>query len=259
MYAPSTRSTPPAIACINLITRPPMRLANPLRLAALAGALLLALAASAQRVNNSSSSPQNATPRYTVVIDAAHGGVNLGARLSPTLNEKSVTLALAQHLRDQFATHGISVIMTRTGDTNPSMAARAGIANHAHAAACLILHATDTGIGVHLFTSSLSPAPSSAAPAWDTAQSAYIDQSIRLSSDIDAAFEHSRIPIVVGRTFLQPLDNLTCPAVAIELAPKPSAGLTSAKSVSDPGYQASVLNAIVAGILQWRQDWSRQP
>ena len=236
-----------------------MPLANPLRFAALAGALLLALAAPAQRVNNSSSLPQNAASNFTVVIDAAHGGSNLGAKLSTTLDEKSVTLALAEHLRAQLAAHGISVIMTRTSDTDPSIAARAGIANHAHAAACLILHATDTGIGVHLFTSSLSPAPPSAAPVWDTAQSAYIDQSVRLSSDIDAAFEHSRIPIVAGRTFLQPLDNLTCPAVAIELAPKPSSGLTSAKSVSDPSYQSTVLNALVAGILQWRQDWSRQP
>ncbi len=32
---------------------------------------------------------------------------------------------------------------------------RAGIANHASASACLILHATATGTGVHLFTSSL--------------------------------------------------------------------------------------------------------
>lgn len=236
-----------------------MRLANALRLTALAAGLLFTLAATAQHVNNSRFPPQNTTSGFTIVLDAAHGGSNLGAKLSPTLDEKSVTLALARHLRSLLASRGIPVVMTRNSDTNVPMDTRAGIANHAHAAACLILHATDTGVGVHLFTSSLSPAPPTPAPAWDTAQSAYIHQSIRLSSDVDAAFEHTHIPTVVGRTFLQPLDNLTCPALAIELAPKPASGLSGAKSVNNPGYQSAVLKAIVAGILQWRRDWSRQP
>lgn len=149
--------------------------------------------------------------------------------------------------------------MTRTTDTSIPMAIRAGIANHAHAAACIILHATATGTGIHLFTSSLASAPPAPAPAWDTAQSAYIPQSVRLSSDIDAAFDQTHIPTVVGRTFLQPLDNLTCPAIAIELAPTLPSGLASTKSVDDPAYQSAVLNAILAGILQWQQDWSRTP
>ncbi len=229
------------------------------RLAAVCTCLVFAAAAPAQRVNISSRTPQSGAAKFTVVIDAAHGGSDLGAQLSPTLNEKSVNLNLALHLRALLAAHGIAAILTRTSDVNIPMATRAGIANHAHAAACVILHATATGVGVHLFTSSLAPAPPSQAPAWDTAQSAYIHQSIRLSSDVDAAFDHTSIPTVVGQTFLQPLDNLTCPAIAIELAPKPSIGLASAKSVDNPAYQSAVLNAIVAGILQWQQDWSRQP
>ncbi|MGC8549249.1 MAG: N-acetylmuramoyl-L-alanine amidase family protein [Acidobacteriaceae bacterium] len=237
--------------------RPRISLAPISCLAALCTCLVFAAAAPAQHVNISSRPPQSTN--FTVVVDAAHGGSDLGAQLSPTLNEKSVTLTLALRLRSLLAAHGIATVITRTGDTNIPMATRAGIANHAHAAACVLLHATATGVGIHLFTSSLAPGPPTAAPAWDTAQSAYIHQSIRLSSDIDAAFDHTRIPTVVGRTFLQPLDNLTCPAIAIELAPKPSSGMASAKSVDDPAYQAAVLNAILAGILQWQQDWSRHP
>jgi N-acetylmuramoyl-L-alanine amidase len=229
------------------------------RLATLCFCLVFAVAAPAQRVNISSRPPQTSAADFTVVIDPAHGGSDLGAQLSPTLNEKSVTLTLALHLRSLLAAHSIATVITRTGDTNIPMATRAGIANHAHAAACIILHATATGVGIHLFTSSLAPAPSTPAPAWDTAQSAYINQSVRLSSDIDAGFDHTSIPTVVGRTFLQPLDNLSCPAIAIELAPKPSSGLASAKSVDDPAYQSAVLSAILAGILQWQQDWSRHP
>ncbi len=240
------------------------RFARLLHSATLFCCLFFALASAAQRVINSHSPPQpayslNPSSRFTVVLDAAHGGSDLGAKLSPTLDEKSVTLALARRLRTLLLTHGIATVMPRTADTNVPMATRAGIANHAHAAACIILHATATGVGIHLFTSSLAPAPPTAAPAWDTAQAAYVNQSIRLSSDVDAAFEHTSVPVVVGRTYLRPLDNLTCPAIAIELAPKPSSDLVRAKSVDNPAYQSTVLNAIVAGILQWQQDWSRQP
>jgi N-acetylmuramoyl-L-alanine amidase len=235
-----------------------MRLADLFHRAALAACLLFAVAASAQRVNSSPSAPQTAPSNFVVVLDAAHGGSDLGAKLSPALDEKSVTLALALHLRSLLAAHGVAVVMTRTNDTTLPAAIRAGIANHAHAAACILLHATATGVGVHLFTSSLAPAPATPAPNWQTAQSAYVNQSIRLSSDLDTAIERTYTPIVVGRTFLKPLDNLTCPAVAIELAPEPSRGFARAKSVDDPAYQSAILNAIVAGILQWQQDWSRQ-
>lgn len=225
--------------------------------------LLFTLNAPAQRVNNSNAAPHRPSSgpnnHFIVVIDAAHGGSDLGARLSPTLDEKSITLALAINLRSMLAAHGISTVMTRTNDTDPSMATRAGIANHAHASACLILHATATGVGIHLFTSSLTQTKPGPIIHWSTAQSAYINQSVRLSSDVDAAFEHTSIPVIIGRTFLQPLDNLTCPAITIELAPQPSRGLSSAKSVDNPTYQSTVLKALVAGILQWRQDWSRQP
>lgn len=224
--------------------------------------LCFAFAASAQRAY---ASPQNASssisssPGFTIVIDAAHGGSDTGAKLSPKLDEKTVTLTMADHLRALLAAHGVSVVMTRTNDTNISMDTRAEIANHAHAAACLILHATASGTGVHLFTSSLSPAPPTAAPAWTSAQAGYVRQSIRLSSDIDAALTHTTIPVIVGRTFLQPLDHLTCPAVAIELAPDPDGSLPGGESVNHSSYQSTVLNAIVAGILQWQQDWSRKP
>ncbi len=268
MYPPAVRSLSRKRSCVSAFhsipARPRMRFADFFRCAALAACFFLVLAVSAQRVNNThpmfqTVSPLGAASNFVVVIDAAHGGSDLGARLSPALDEKTVTLALARRLRSLLAAHGISVVMTRTGDTALPMATRAGIANHAHAAACLILHATDSGVGVHLFTSSLSPAPRPEIPAWGTAQAGYIHQSVRLSSDVDAAFIHTTVPVIVGRTFLQPLDNLTCPALAIELAPKPSSTLTSAKSVDNPGYQSTVLNAIVTGILQWQQDWSHQP
>lgn len=204
-------------------------------------------------------SAANASQSFVIVLDPAHGGDDSGARISPALEEKSITLELATHLRALLQARGFSVVITRTGDTDPDMSTRAGIANHAQAAACLILHATASGVGVHLFTSSLAPAPRTAVPAWSTAQSGYVDASIRLSSDIDAALTPTGIPVIVGRTFLQPLDNLTCPAVAIELAPMQSGSITRGETLADPHYQTQVLDAVAAALVQWRQDWSGQP
>ena len=210
-------------------------------------------------VSDHEAQPSPPSPvRFVVVLDPAHGGSDPGAKLSPALKEKIVTLALARRLRFLLAAHGISVVMTRTGNTNPPLATRAGVANHADAAACLILHVTASGVGLHLFTSSLSPEPRSAVPLWATAQAGYVNQSLRLSSDIDNAFAHTSIPVILGRTYLDPLDNLTCPAVAIELAPKSPHGLARAQSVDNPAYQTIILKAIVAGLLQWRQDWSHE-
>ena len=82
---------------------------------------------------------------------------NTGARIAGNIAEKDITLALSSHLRAALAAQGIAVVMTRESDADLPASQRAGIANHALASACLILHATATGTGVHLFTSSLAP------------------------------------------------------------------------------------------------------
>ncbi len=102
---------------------------------------------------------QPVQPRFVVVLDAAHGGTDSGAHLRPDLQEKDVTLALANRLRSALQARGIAVVTTRTSDATVPALNRAEIANHAQAAACLLLHATATGSGVHLYASSLSPAP----------------------------------------------------------------------------------------------------
>ncbi len=98
------------------------------------------------------------THPFVVVLDAAHGGSDEGARLGKTALEKTLTLTMAEHLQALLRQQGIVVTMTRTADVDLPALNRAQIANHAQAAVCLVFHATATGSGVHLFTSSL-PAP----------------------------------------------------------------------------------------------------
>ena len=52
-------------------------------------------------------------PHFSVVLDAAHGGSDSGARLEPQLQEKDVVLALSVRLRSMLTARGIPVLTTR--------------------------------------------------------------------------------------------------------------------------------------------------
>ena len=198
-------------------------------------------------------------PRFSVVIDAAHGGTDTGAKISDRIIEKDLVLSLSVRLRSILTARGIAVTTTRESDSELTPLARAEAANHVNAAACVFLHATATGNGVHLYTSSLSQTPAARFLPWQTAQSAFITQSLRLSSEINSALAHDSIPIVLGRTSLQPVDSLACPAVAVEIAPLAASGSNPALSLGDPGYQRRLIDALAAAITQWRDDWRQQP
>jgi N-acetylmuramoyl-L-alanine amidase len=190
-----------------------------------------------------------------VVLDAAHGGTDTGAHLGNNLEEKDVTLAVEWRLRSELAARGIAVVTTRSSDAVMTPVARAETANRAQAEACLVIHATATGSGVHLYTSSLAPAPMTRPLPWRTAQAAYVTQSLKLESEIDAALAHAQIPLTLGRASVQPMDSLACPAVAVELAPLVGGHVTKPRDLSDADYQKSVVDALAAAMGAWQSDW----
>lgn len=193
-----------------------------------------------------------------MVIDAAHGGSDSGARLGKDLAEKSVTLALSVRLRSTLQARGVNVVTTREGDTAIPPLNRAEAANHAQAGACLLIHATATGSGVHLYTSALAATAPARPMPWQTAQAGYVTQSLKLESEVDSALAHAQIPVTLGRASVQPMDNLACPAVAVEMAPLVAGHITGGKEISDAGYQKSVVDALAAAVEAWRSDWKQQ-
>ena len=77
-----------------------------------------------------------------VVIDAGHGGFDSGAVGAGGLQEKAVTLALAQRIHAQLARDGrVKAFMTRTGDYYVPLSARTVIANQ---------HRADLFISIHI-------------------------------------------------------------------------------------------------------------
>jgi len=197
-------------------------------------------------------------PRFVVVVDAAHGGSDEGARLGKGVLEKNLTLMLAERLRVLLQRQGIAVVMTRNGDVDLPSLNRAEIANHAHAGACLVMHATATGSGVHLFTSSILPADRPQILPWESAQAAYVTDSLKLESEFDAALVHAEIPVTMGRASVEPMDNLACPTVAVELAPLVPGNATAGRAITDERYQSTVEGAVAAAIGSWRADWREQ-
>ena len=195
-----------------------------------------------------------APPRTLILLDPAHGGPDTGAHLPGNLLEKDITLAFNNRLRALLTAADFAVISTRTSDPSTLFTTdqRAEIANHARAAVCLTLHATGSGTGVHLFTSALTPpAHPTHVLHWDTAQAASVADGRLIAVAIRSALIQARLPATSARASVRPLDNLTCPAIAIEIAPlaDPSSSPTP---VSDSAYQQHIAEAIVAALTDWR-------
>jgi len=194
-------------------------------------------------------------PRYTVVLDAAHGGADTGGHSGAWL-EKDLTLALSVRLRSLLAARGIAVVTTRENDTDVDHVHRDELANHANAQACISLHASLSGTGVHLFTSSLAPAQPARFQPWLTAQAPWINRSLALAGVLNSALQHAGLGVTLGRTALPVVDSMACPAVAVELSPEGSASAPSNRSpvdsLNDADYQARVAEALAAAIVEWR-------
>ena len=208
----------------------------------------------------------SSTPvRAVIFLDPAHGGAEIGAAIGNNVSEKDVTLAFAQRLHAALASAGFNVITTRDSDLTSPLPTdqRAEAANRLHALACVVIHATAAGSGVHLYTSTLPPAPSSdessaaASPPdattpfmpipWESAQASFVDRSRRLSDLLKAKLATSSLPVLTGTAPVRPLDNLMCPAVAIEIAPN-----SASISPADTGYQQQVVFAVASALQLWR-------
>jgi N-acetylmuramoyl-L-alanine amidase len=199
-----------------------------------------------------------AVPRFVVVIDAAHGGDDPGGKFGSLL-EKDLTLALSVRLRSLLGARGIAVVTTRESDAAVPPDRRAEIANHAAAQACLSLHATQTGSGVHMFVSSLAPQDPARIPAWKTAQSAWVTRSLALEGALNSALLQAGMNVTLGRTAVSSLDSLNCPAIALEFAPlSGEKGQPPTAALDDPAYQAKLAEALAAGLLAWQAE-AHQP
>jgi N-acetylmuramoyl-L-alanine amidase len=109
-----------------------------------------------------------------------------------------------------------------------------------------------------LFTSSLAPTQATLFVPWKTAQSGWTDRSLALAGALNSALLHESFNVTLSRTALIGVDNMTCPALALEIAPARGADGKVTAEPDDADYQAHVANALAAALLEWRME-AHQP
>ncbi len=188
--------------------------------------------------------------RYFAVIDASHGGSERGAALSDQLAEKDVTLAFSRRLRQDLQSQGIPAMLLRDGDSSLTLDQRAEIANRTQPAIYICVHASSDGNGVRIY-SPLIPSGTAGIGIffdWNTAQTNFLPLSRAFASAVGGELQKKRLAVRVRVAPLRPLNNISRPAIAIELAPP--AGTIA--DVNSPSYQELVASSVTLAILSMR-------
>jgi N-acetylmuramoyl-L-alanine amidase len=194
--------------------------------------------------------PTPVARRYFAVVDASHGGDDNGETLSSTLVEKDVTVALARSLRQELEARGIPTLVLRDSDANVTLDQRAAISNAYRAAIYIAVHAASSGHGVHVYTALLPYDGDDRGTfrSWNTAQHAALPLSQTTASAVAAELLRRQIPVRTLAAALRPLNNVTGPAIAVEVAPEGS----DSSQLTAPDYQQLVTSAVATAIAATR-------
>ena len=221
-----------------------------------------------------------AAPVHTgpvIVINAAHGGTDEGARADNGLLKKNVVLIFARMLRSEFERQGFRVVMTRNDDSNPSYEDRAAVANAYRDAIFISLHISSTGqLGatrtysyqfsnpVAMVSSAMAagsantaaPGTASAAPlsapsigllVWEEAQRPYTESSHRLADALQSALAQKSpgSPATSTRFAVRELRSVAAPAIAVEVS-SVSAGDSNSLLAMGSAMAATIARSIQA-------------
>lgn len=195
--------------------------------------------------------------RYFAVVDASHGGDDHGETLSTTLMEKDITVALARSLRQELESRGITTLVLRDSDANLPVDQRAVFANADHAAIYVALHAASFGHGVRVYTAMLPYGGDDRGPfrSWTTAQHASLPLSQTIAGLVTSELQRRQIPVRDVAAPLRPLNNITGPAIAVEVAPQGS----DVSQLTAPDYQQLVTSAVATAIVNARDQLGAAP
>lgn len=91
-------------------------------------------------VDEDSDIATQANEGVTICLDPGHGGNDSGAIGVNNVYEKNLTLKIAQYCKQELEKYNCRVVMTRTGDTNPSLEDRANFAKSQGAQYLISIH-----------------------------------------------------------------------------------------------------------------------
>lgn len=200
---------------------------------------------------------QPAPRRYFAVVDASHGGDDHGEALSNTLVEKDITVAIARSLKQQLESRGITTLVLRDSDANLAVDQRAVFANADHAAIYIAVHASSSGHGVRVYTALLPYGEDDHGPfrSWTTAQHAALPLSQSTATAVSGELQKRQITVRTLAAPLRPLNNVTGPAIAIEVAPQAA----DVAQLMAPDYQELVTGAVATAVAANRDQLAGAP
>ncbi len=190
----------------------------------------------------------------TIMVDAGHGGSDPGA-INGSHKEKVYTLQIAKRLQTQLEKLGFRVIMTRTGDTYPTLQERAALCKK---------YMPDLYISIHC-NSAASKTPSGietyrAVPVGGTeTKGSKVKTEKQSANEFDA--NSSRLAYEVQKGMLAAtggtdrgtrhqaiyvIGNASCPAVLVEVGYLSNDA--EVKKIASPEYQNKIVSGILAGL-----------
>ena len=222
----------------------------------------------------------------TIVIDPGHGGADEGAHGPEGTMEKDVTLSVALRLRTLLERLlGVRAILTRSGDTVVALDRRAAIANNDRADLFISLHANsalrDVVTGAEVYYLSIDEYGQEARELadrdgrylpvsgggvreidmipWEMAQARYLAPSADLAAFVSTELGR-RVPLSPRPTQQAPfrvLVGANMPAILVEM------GFISnpeqERQMTQPDFQTRVAEAIVAGVVRFRDHLTTGP
>ena len=196
-------------------------------------------------------------PEFFVMIDPSHGGSDKGASLGGKLMEKDITLRLARELRKELEEHGIASRLLRESDVDLSLDRRAEITNEQRAGIYVAFHAARPGRGVRVYAPllAIAQAPTGRFLPWDSAQSVALTRSQTVARAVTDQLRKRGLTVASLAVPVRPLNNVTAPAIAVELAPDQN----DPQSQETQRRQNSVATAIALGIAEIRSQMGSRP
>ena len=210
-----------------------------------------------------------------VILDAGHGGANLGTASAGGLLEKTVTLDIAERAGHLLARQGFDVVLTRAGDDTRSLKERATTANETRADIFVSIHLNSfepaSARGVETFYLGPSEHPDQdAVAATENQHSGYSLADLRTLLDgiyADARRDESkRLAISVQHAMVQRLGRTdpelsdrgvkTAPFVVLVATNMPAilaevsclSNPTEAERLGTAGHRQAIAEALVTGI-----------
>jgi N-acetylmuramoyl-L-alanine amidase len=183
-----------------------------------------AQAAAASQTAQSATQAQRQSSSSIVILDAAHGGTDLGARGASGIRESDLNLYFAAQVKIALEQNGFQVIQTRQGNENPSFDDRSAMANAQRGAVFVSIHVGSTGLPgtarVYVMSDLPSATETNGLIPWDRAQAPFLPLSRRFG-DMVQGFLSQRFkgsPLNAQAAAVRQLRTTAAPAIAVEIA-----------------------------------------